>query len=487
MMYFASILVMVLYIALFWAARKEEPQEVSSQVLRLFYQMALYLYKRICARRIPIAGQKQVTKDLQRLHPGENKDLICTNYYVGKIALVLLICLVGTILALVIHVKANAEALLQKDGTVIRGTYEEGIRELDLRASFEDGTEKEFSVQVGAKRLTEQELDVLASEFLEELPMLILGKNPSLQEVCTDLQLEESYEGYPFLVEWHSDCLSVVANTGIVSEIEQEKAELILSAEISYEEEEEPGWELEIPVCVVPPVLTEEEKLQRQMEAMLIADEQESRLEAAWKLPESFQGQAIHWSQKKSDYSMVLWVGAFVVAVLIFFFSDKDIHAELEERRAGMKRFYPDVVQKLVLYMGAGLTVRGAFQRIAGNYEQEKKAGKAEIAIYEEMLYACRELQTGVSEGVVYEHFGKRTGLQEYIRLSTLLMQNLKKGNSTLLQRLREEADKACIEQLQNGRRLGEEASTKLLLPMVLMLVVVMLLIMIPAFSSVGV
>ena len=87
----------------------------------------------------------------------------------------------------------------------------------------------------------------------------------------------------------------------------------------------------------------------------------------------------------------------------------------------------------------------------------------------------------------MYEHWGKRTGVQEYVRLSTLLMQNLKKGNNTLLQRLREEADKACTEQLQNNRRLGEEASTKLLLPMVLMLVVVMLLIMIPAFSSVGV
>lgn len=486
-MYITAIVVILLYFWLFLAARKEEVPEVSSELPKPFYRMALYLYKRICARRIPIVGQKQVVKDLQRLHPGENKELVCTRYYVGKIAMALLICLVGTLLALVIHVKTNSETLLQEDGTIIRGTYEEGIRELDVRASFEDGTQKEFSVQVGARRLTGQELETLFTKFSEELPGLILGSNPSLQEVSADLQLDESYEGYPFLVEWHSDCLSIVANTGTVSEIEEETVELILSAEIFYEEEEEPGWELQIPVCVVPPIFTEEERLQRQMEELLIREEQGSRLEAAWKLPESFQGQAIYWSQKISDYSIPLWVGALVTAVMVFFFSDKDIHANLEAKRVEMKRFYPDVVQKLVLYMGAGLTVRGAFQRIAGNYEQDKKAGKAEIAIYEEMLYACRELQTGVSEGVVYEHFGKRTGLQEYIRLSTLLMQNLKKGNSTLLQRLREEADKACIEQLQNGRRLGEEASTKLLLPMVLMLVVVMLLIMIPAFSSVGI
>ena len=68
--------------------------------------------------------------------------------------------------------------------------------------------------------------------------------------------------------------------------------------------------------------------------------------------------------------------------------------------------------------------------------------------------------------------------------MSTLLAQNLKRGNSTLLERLREEADKAAEEQLQQSRKLGEEAETKLLAPMVLMLAIVMALIMIPAFSN---
>ena len=73
------------------------------------------------------------------------------------------------------------------------------------------------------------------------------------------------------------------------------------------------------------------------------------------------------------------------------------------------------------------------------------------------------------------------------MRLSTLLMQNLKKGNSTLLERLAEEADKAGEEQLQSVRQLGEEAGTKLLLPMVMLLFVVMIMVMLPAFSSMGV
>ena len=147
-----------------------------------------------------------------------------------------------------------------------------------------------------------------------------------------------------------------------------------------------------------------------------------------------------------------------------------------------MKREYADVVHTLVLYLGAGMTIRGAFLRMSSDKEDEERT-----PIYEEILYTCRELHAGVSEGSAYEHFGKRTGLQEYIRLSTLLTQNLKKGNATLLQRLKEEAAKASAERMQSVRKLSEEAGTKLLVPMVMMLGAVMLMIMIPAFSAMGV
>jgi Flp pilus assembly protein TadB len=129
-------------------------------------------------------------------------------------------------------------------------------------------------------------------------------------------------------------------------------------------------------------------------------------------------------------------------------------------------------VAKLTLYLGAGLTVRSAFQRMAGEYE-------AEIG------FVCRQLQAGISEATAYEQLGKRTGVQEYIRLSTLLTQNLKKGNGDLLKRLREETKRAENEKIQTCKKLAEEASTKLLVPMVLFLVVVMVMVMLPAFLSV--
>ena len=118
------------------------------------------------------------------------------------------------------------------------------------------------------------------------------------------------------------------------------------------------------------------------------------------------------------------------------------------------------------------MTIRAAFGRL----------GKSnELA-----AYAFREMQAGVSEQTAYEHFGKRAGPREYVKLSTLLCQNLKKGSSTLLSRLEEEAIMAADGRIQSGKRLGEEAETKLLIPMVMLLSMVMLMIMIPAFSMMG-
>ena len=64
------------------------------------------------------------------------------------------------------------------------------------------------------------------------------------------------------------------------------------------------------------------------------------------------------------------------------------------------------------------------------------------------------------------------------------MVQNVKKGNSVLLERLKEETQLAILERKNKIKTAAEEAGTKLLVPMMLMLAVVMILIMVPALNS---
>ena len=65
------------------------------------------------------------------------------------------------------------------------------------------------------------------------------------------------------------------------------------------------------------------------------------------------------------------------------------------------------------------------------------------------------------------------------------MSQNLRKGTKGMTQILKQESLQAFEERKARARRLGEEAGTKLLLPMFLMLAVVLVIVIVPAFLSV--
>jgi hypothetical protein len=62
-----------------------------------------------------------------------------------------------------------------------------------------------------------------------------------------------------------------------------------------------------------------------------------------------------------------------------------------------------------------------------------------------------------------------------------LLISNLQKGNRGLCEQLEQEAETAFGERRLLAKRLGEEAGTKLLFPMMLMLGIVVVIVVFPA------
>jgi len=479
-LYWIAAIVTGCFLIFFFLSRKEDTPSDTSPLLKPFSRIALYLVNKVRLRFPVLFSSVQVEKDLAQLHPGENREYLRTEYYVRKIAVCLAVIFLGTLFGAAVRFSAQGKVILREGGKIFRGGWQEGIRDIKIAADFRK-QKMEFQIQVQPQRLTEEETEAMFDEFLRKLPEYILGGNESLQAVTEALILTEEYEGYPFLARWESNRPDILSSTGHVYAVDKEQqAELTLHLDYGgYRRMEE------IKVILKPPVLTAEEQLYLEMEELLMQSQNSSLDQEEWQLPSMWRGEELGWRQLVEDNSLLLWTGAIGAAMLVYWFSDRDLHEQIEKRRRVLHREYPELVHKLVLFVGAGMTIKGAFWKIAGDYEAKRQAGGRESPAYEEMLYTCREQQAGISEGTSYEHLGRRTGLQEYIRLSTLLTQNLKRGSCTLLERLREEADKAAEEQLQQSRKLGEEAGTKLLVPMVMMLAVVMIVIMIPAFSSI--
>ena len=125
------------------------------------------------------------------------------------------------------------------------------------------------------------------------------------------------------------------------------------------------------------------------------------------------------------------------------------------------------------------------FDSKADYKKQISGRSRARKPAYEEIANTYYEMAGGVSEQEAYENLGARSRLAEYKNLSVLLVQNLKKGRRELIPLLEQEVRTAMEEKRRMARVEGEKAATRLLLPMGMMLLVVLALMMVPAFLSV--
>lgn len=105
---------------------------------------------------------------------------------------------------------------------------------------------------------------------------------------------------------------------------------------------------------------------------------------------------------------------------------------------------------------------------------------------YEALHRMVCEMDNGMGELRAYQAFCEDCDLQPYRKLVSLLISGQKVGNRKLLEQLNEEAGRVFTERKNAARRLGEEAGTKLLIPMMIMLAIVMAIVIIPAFLAVN-
>ncbi len=208
----------------------------------------------------------------------------------------------------------------------------------------------------------------------------------------------------------------------------------------------------------------------------------EKQQEDKYYLPSYLDGKPVAWSRPWDSSGGVLAVLSIIGACCIPVQKQRDREKKRQERTRQMLLDYPNLVTRLALLLEAGMTVRKAFEKIALSYKQKQK-GNVRWA-YEELLKAYYEMESGVMEERAYENFGRRCDHPKYRTLATLLIQNLKRGNRQLLDILEKESAEAFEERKRYARVQGEEAATKLLIPMTLMLVIVLVILIVPACMS---
>jgi pilus assembly protein TadC len=202
-------------------------------------------------------------------------------------------------------------------------------------------------------------------------------------------------------------------------------------------------------------------------------------------LPESVDGVALRWGEASEHLTLKILLLEGLILVLLPLGMRSRAKAAEKKRQEELMLDYPEIVSKFNVLVGSGMTIKQTWNTISAQYinKREKNTIKKSLA-FEEMARTDREIQDGESERIAYQRFGERIGISSYRRLVRLLISNLQKGNRGLCEQLGQEAETAFGERRMLAKRLGEEAGTKLLFPMILMLGIVIIIIIVPAMTG---
>lgn len=393
-------------------------------------------------------------------------------------------CVLGSMIlygALVLT--GEEQGLLSADGRILRDGYGGDTREYQMLV---DGLEEEpvaVTVTVGARTYTEEEAEEAFWEIMESMEQRIRAGNPSLMEVREDLHLMSRTEDGVRL-RWYSSDSEIMDASGKLRKEVSEETGLILSVQLSAGSFRQ---DYEIPIRILPAERTKEEQKLADFLGELRQQEEQQQKQPWFTLPESFEGKELQYRLKEeSGYGSIILIG-LILAVLLVAREHSEEKQKNQKRERELLLDYADVLSKVMVLTGAGLTIRNAWERIVLDYETARKQGKQKPrAAYEEMRQTYYQMLSGMAEGEAYREFGRRCRLQPYLKLSGLLEQNRKTGTKNMRSILQTEMSDALEQRKNLARRLGEEAGTRLLMPLFLMLGIVMVMIMVPAMMTMG-
>lgn len=427
--------------------------------------------------KIEKAVSPVIRERLKRLYPGKDENELIKSFYMKKFKLMGLTLCGGIVLAVLLFISDGMKGRISKEGEILRDDYNGLTIEIPAKVYSGQYGEMDIDIAVAPRTYTEEEREKMFDEAGQWLEHVMAGKNEGLDCVREDLVFPGFYEGTDIAIEYSSSNYGLVGGSGEVKNRELEKEEKVLvRAEFSYDNVTKIK---DYEVMVYPPVLTPAEEFKKALEETLMAENILQKENQIFLLPKQIGKEQVTFQEKGNKNFIYIFFLGILCALCLYKGMDKDLDKLYEKRQQELLFGYPEFVSKLALLTGTGMSVTGAIRRIY----TDKKNKKGD-PLYEELGIFVRELDNGMLEEYALEEFGKRSGLIQYRKFCTLLSINMKKGSLNLKTMLENEAEEAFTNHQLQIKKMGEEAGTKLLLPMIMMLGVVVVIIMIPAFMT---
>lgn len=176
------------------------------------------------------------------------------------------------------------------------------------------------------------------------------------------------------------------------------------------------------------------------------------------------------------DGGILLLASTLLVSLPILFMKDTD--RKIRRKRQAIIMHLPLVLNQLMLLLNAGETLQRAMMRIGHNSVVQDGNPLAT-----EMQIVARKLKNRASFIQVLETMNKNCGVQEVSLFVNALLLNYRQGGHELVSVLNVLSHQLWESRKNTAMQLGEEASSKLVFPMVIIFLVVLIIVSTPAIQ----
>ena len=416
-------------------------------------------------------------------------------------------CLVASLLMALISLLLNHESMYIRPFEIERGSY--GTQKTPYKINLDAENlmnGMEFSVSVSPRKYDKEEADKVFLEKIEELKTNILASNIDFEHINSKLNLlndlgdgiKANYafnpqkgdkEDFKYYVKYQGliDGSGNVRNENFkIDETCDGFLEIQLSTEIKDKESPYKSEKFMFPVRVVSKNMNELESFKIAFKKAFDEKDKESINEDTIKLPKLVNNFRIRYKEKLNLSFLFMPLFGILAAILLEA-RDKELEKEkIKKRIRYLEIDYTQIITKILLYVSSGMTIRNSMIRLADVYQKSdlNKERIDERVAYKELIVVRNKLLGGYSEVRAYEEMAKNINLRTYTRFLNIIIQSIKNGNKELKNILNMEVQDALYERKQHAKKLGEEAPTKLVLPLMMMLAIIMVIIMVPAFMG---
>ena len=342
-------------------------------------------------------------------------------------------------------------------------------------SGIDDEEQLKYTGQIEAKKIAEDEIQNFLNKTLDQIEKSMFREGESGDRVLTGVNIPSSLQKNPINISFSTSESGVLLENGDINfDLVKEKQLITVKLLASYEGREA---ERNIDITLFPKLMTEEERIR-----LAVKDEMDNLFAGGEneiiEIPDEVEGHGVKVFIPKEEITGSIAGFTLLLIICLFVGFNENNKKKIKDREEELKNGYTEFVGRFVILLGAGLSVSAVWKKLEAGFASNK-------SLNEEIRLTLWETANGKTEREAYENFGRRIGGTQYAKLVSVITQSLKLGSGQLLARLEAELEAAMFERRNEAKVMGEMADTKLLMPMMLQLVLIMLIIMVPALMVV--